>query len=599
MSDVSSVTSGTTGAGGGNMIRLTGLASGLDVDALVKKMMAADQAKLDKAKQDQQTTEWKQEAYQDIIKNIKDLQSSFFDSSSSDNDILSATNFAPFTVGGADGSSTVDTSVATFTPGVGAKTGKYSISVKQLAKGAGVGNTVTTLPTATPASAKAALSTKLTDINSSLSGSIKLALNANGATSDVNVTLDNTSGNATLGDLINAINNQGSGSVKATYSELTGQFNLNSTKTGSDTSLSIKSGSTASLSTILGFSAANSGGVTTANWTVSSTSTDTATGTIQKGQNADVIITPPGGSGVEVTDKTSNNFTIDGMTYTLSSEGTDSTHPVTASVTIGQDTQKVYDKIKSFIDKYNAIVDEIQTKLTEKPNSDYKPLTDAQKAEMSSTQITAWETKAKVGILRNDDNLQNLLDNLTTAFTTAVNNTGLSMGRYGGNSIGIDTSQDYTTPDHIDIADPTALKIAISTNCDQILKIFTNVSAAPAPIAADGSTKYDSSTQEYQEDGVFTRINTILQKNVGFTNTTLNTAILTSFANKQYDFTITGTGGKNTLPDQLYEEQLNIKKITDQMSTDQEKYYKQFSDLETVMNQLNSQQSQLSSMLGN
>ncbi|OAA93653.1 flagellar filament capping protein FliD [Clostridium coskatii] len=597
MSDVSSVTSGTTGAGGGNMIRLTGLASGLDVDALVKKMMAAEQAKLDKAKQDQQTTQWKQEAYQDIIKDIKDLQSSFFDASSSDKDILAATNFAPFNVSSADGLSAVDTSVATFTPGVGAKTGKYSISVKQLAKGAGISNTlyVPSNQTAT----KAQLSTKLTDIDPSLSGSVKLGLNANNATSDFNVTLDNTSGTATLGDLINAINDQGSGSVKATYSELTGQFNLNSTRTGSDTSLAIKSGSTASLSTILGFSAANSAGVTTADWTVSSTSTDTATGKIQKGQNADVIITPPGGSGVEVTDKTSNNFTIDGMTYTLSSEGTDSTHPVTASVTVGQDTQKVYDKIKSFIDKYNAIVDEIQTKLTEKPNSDYKPLTDAQKAEMSSTQITAWETKAKVGILRNDDNLQNLLDNLTTAFTTAVNNTGLSMGRYGGNSIGIDTSQDYTTPDHIDIADPTALKTAISNNCDQILKMFTNVSTAAAPIADDGSTKYDTSTQEYQEDGIFTRINTILQKNVGFTNTTLNTAILTSYANKQYDFTITGTGGKNTLPDQLYEEQLNIKKITAQMSTDQEKYYKQFSNLETVMNQLNAQQSQLSSMLGN
>lgn len=597
MSDVSSVTSGTTGAGGGNMIRLTGLASGLDVDALVKKMMAADQTKLDKAKQDQQTTEWKQEAYQDIIKDIKDLQSSFFDASSSDKDILSATNFAPFTVSSADGLSAVDTSVATFTPGVGAKTGKYSISVKQLAKGAGVSNIVTTLPTATPASAKAALSTKLTDINPSLSKSIKLVLNANNATSDVNVTLDNTSGTATLGDLINAINNQGSGSVKATYSELTGQFNLNSTKTGSDTSLAIKSGTDAEIFNMLGFSTTtavtiNKDGAT------GGTITDTTKTLIQKSQNADVVITPPGGSGVEVTDKTSNNFTIDGMTYTLSSEGTDPSHPVTASVTVGQDTQKVYDKIKSFIDKYNTIVDEIQTKLTEKPDSDYKPLTDAQKAGMSSSQITAWEAKAKVGILRNDDNLQNLLDNLTTAFTTAVNNTGLSIGRYGGNSIGIDTSEDYTTPDHIDIADPTALKTAISTNCDQILKMFTNVSTAAAPIAEDGSTKYDSSTQEYQEDGIFTRMSTILQKNVGFTNTTLNTAILTSYANKQYDFTTTGTGGNNTLPDQLYEEQLNIKKITDQMSTDQEKYYQQFSQLETVMNQLNAQQSQLSSMLG-
>ncbi|WP_406542613.1 flagellar filament capping protein FliD [Clostridium ljungdahlii] len=74
---------------------------------------------------------------------------------------------------------------------------------------------------------------------------------------------------------------------------------------------------------------------------------------------------------------------------------------------------------------------------------------------------------------------------------------------------------------------------------------------------------------------------------------------MTSYANKQYDFTLTGTGGKNTLPDQLYEQQLKIKDIKSKMSTDQEKYYQQFSKLETAMDRLNSQQLQLSSMLGN
>ena len=80
MSDVSSTSStpsGMTGAGGGSMIRITGMASGLDVDGMVKKMMAGEQTKLDKANQDQQTIQWKQDAYQDIIKEIKDLQSSF------------------------------------------------------------------------------------------------------------------------------------------------------------------------------------------------------------------------------------------------------------------------------------------------------------------------------------------------------------------------------------------------------------------------------------------------------------------------------------------------------------------------------------------
>lgn len=567
MSDISGTSStptGMTGAGGGQLLRITGMASGLDVDAMVKKMMAAEQTKLDKAKQDQQTIQWKQEAYQGIIKEIKDLQSSFFDSASSANNILSSTNFSPFTVSGGDAS------VATFTPGVGVQTGSYSITVNKLATGAGISNTL---------SGKT-LTTKLTDIDASLTGSISLVLNANGAGNDTTITLDNTSGNKTLGDLISAINNQGGGSVRASFSELTGEFKLNSTTTGSTTSLAIKGGTTAGLSSILGNNIIGQ--------TIDS-SIDTSTyTTARKGQDANVTITPPGvssGSGTTVT-KSTNNFTIDGMSYVLSSTGT-------TTVSVGADTQKVYDKIKGFIDKYNTIIDEIQTKLTEKKDSNYKPLTDSQKSSMSDSQITAWETKAKVGILRNDDNLQNLLSDLRTAFTTAVNNTGLTFGSYGSNSFGIDTSKDYTKPGHIDIADSSKLKAAISNNADQILKIFTNVSSA-----TDGSTSYNSNTTQYKEDGIFTRINTILQNNVGYTNTTLNTAILTSYANTQYDYSYTGGSGKNTLPDQLYAKQLMIKSITDSMNTKQEKYYQQFSQLETAMNQLNAQQAQLSSMLG-
>jgi len=557
MSDVSSTTyTGMSGAGGGSLLRLTGMATGLDVDGMVKKMMAAEQTKLDKAKQNQQTTQWKQEAYQDIIKKIKDLQSSFFDSASSDKNILSSTSYAPFSVSGV-GTATVDTSVATFTPTTGAKSGKYSVTVNKLATGAGLSNTL---------SGKS-LSTKLTDIG--LSGGISLVLNANDASSDTTITLDNSDGSKTLGDLINSINNQAAGTVKATFSELTGEFDLNSTTTGSNTSLAIKSGTTASLSNIFGSNIIGR--------------------TITNGNNADITITPPGGSPVTLNDtngnaKSSNNFVIDGMSYNLSSTGT-------ATVSVGTDTQKVYDKIKGFIDKYNAIVDDIQTKLTEKKDSSYKPLTDTQKASMSESQITAWETKAKVGILRNDSNLQNMLNDLKSAFTTGVSNTGISLGRYGGNSFGIDTSSDYTKPSHIDIVDESKLKAAISSNSDQILKLFTNVSTS------NDDSAYTSSNAKYKEDGIFTRINKILQTNVGYTNTTLNSAVLTAYANKQYDYSSTGSGGKNTLPDQIYEQQLAIKKITDSMSDKQEKYYQQFSALETAMNQLNSQQSMLSSMI--
>lgn len=585
MSNVSSSSSyttpsGMTGAGGGNMLRITGMATGLDVDAMVKKMMAAEQTKLDKAKQQQQTIQWRQDAYQSIIKDIKDLQSSFFDSGSSDKNILSSTNFAPFNVSGVGGAA-LDTSVATFTPGVGTQSGQYSIAVKQLAAGAGISNSL---------SGKT-LSTKLSDMG--LNGNISLVLNVNGASSDITVTLDNSGGTKTIGDLVSSINNQAGASVKASFSELTGKFNLSTVVTGETTSLTIKSGTTIALSNIIGsgtgaFGAdANLDGITDVNGTAQA-----------NGTNVDVTITPPGSTdGIHVTDKTNNNFTIDGMNYSLSSiSPTNAGVPIATTVNVGTDTQKVYDKIKGFIDKYNTIVDEIQTKLTEKKDINYKPLTDAQKASMSDSQITAWETKAKVGILRNDDNLQNLLNELRSAFNTGVSDTSLSLGKYGNNSFGIDSADfsNLTNPNHIFIVDESKLKAAIASKSDQILKMFTNVSSKTD---ADDSKTYDNTKIQYQEDGVFTRISKILQTNVGYTNTTFNSAVLTSYANTQYDYSSTGGAGQNTLPDQLYEQQLMIKKLTDSMNTKQEAYYQQFSQLETAMNQFNAQQSMLSSMI--
>ncbi|WP_406547962.1 flagellar filament capping protein FliD [Clostridium ljungdahlii] len=295
---------------------------------------------------------------------------------------MSQSNFAPFTVSDANGASTVDTSVATFNPMVGAQTGKYSISVTQLAKGAGVTNTL---------AAGTKLTTKLTDITGTTAEgteatSLKkvITLTVNTGASDVNITLDNTDGNASVGDLVNAINNQSGGSVKAKFSELTGQFALSSSGTGKSSTLTIKSGTTASLSSIIGFSTdvvSNKGTGTTTNtvtkdgvtttttvtegdWEITSESasnykvTDAAKVVIQNSQNADVTITVPGGSPVTLNGtngnaQSTNNFTIDGVSYVLSSEGN-------ASVNIGSDTGKVYDKIKSFIDKYNDIVDDIQ-----------------------------------------------------------------------------------------------------------------------------------------------------------------------------------------------------------------------------------------------
>lgn len=553
MADVGSTPSGLTGAGGGNMLRITGMATGLDVDGMVKKMMAAEQTKVDKVKQARQIIAWRQEAYQDIIKDLKDFQNSFFDSTSSDKNILSGANFSPFDISGVNGA------IANISASNSAITGNYTLNVAALAKGGGVSESL---------ASGVNLSTKLTDKDASLKASLELDLTINGSATPLKLSIDNTSGNMTLGDLVNAISNASGGTVKASYSELSGKFNLVTSQTGENTTLNINNTSSGNLLNFLNLS----GDV----------------GLDKKGSNADFTIVVPGDSTVyHITDKTSNNFSIDGVNYNLVGNGS-------TTFSLSQNTQKVYDKIKGFIDKYNAIVDKIQTKLNEKKNYSYKPLTDSQKSDMKEAEITAWESKAKQGILRNDDNLETMLDNLRAAFSTAVTNSGLSIGKYAPNSIGIDFSTDYNKPAHVDIIDETKLKDAIAQNGDKILKMFTNASST----ALSGS--YDPSKATYQEDGIFTRVKKVLESNVGYTNVYLNNSILTKYANYQDDYSIYGasSSGTNTLPDQLYQKDNLIKTMMDALNTKQESYYQQFSKLETAMNQLNQQQAYLSQQMG-
>lgn len=643
MSDVT----GLTGSGGGTKIRITGMASGLDVDAMVKKMMAAEQVKVDKAKQDQQTIQWKQEAYQDIIKDIKDLQSSFFDSASSDKNILSSANLAGFdTI-----ITSSDTSALSVMAGAGAKSGNYSVSF--------------TKPTASDVDGQLAVAAVKSGevINRSVSTTMSelgwssgnITFKYNGSTTDTSITVASTD---KISDIITKISAASGSAVTASFDESTGQFTMKATQSmqvtsdfsplgltndtaaltvakigtginpnlsttmsnlgcssgnitfkynGNATNTTVAINGTDKISDIIGKISAASGGAVTASFsqlTGKFTLQTVATGSNQSlqvtsdfsplglksdasaslGNDAIVYITPPGGTTAIKVVKSTNNFTIDGITYNLQKK-------VDTNFSATQNSSKVYDKIKGYLDKYNAIVDKIQTKLTEKKDYNYKPLTDAQKESMKDTEITSWESKAKKGILKNDENLQNMLNDLRSAFTTSVKGVNISMGKYGDSSIGLDFSSDYTQSEHIDITDPSKLKDAIATKGDQILKFFTNVST-------NTSVNKDGKTEGYHESGVFARIKNILENNAGYTNTSLNTSILTKYANKQDDYSKFGTSGNNTLPDQIYQKQLLINKLNESLSDKQESYYQKFSKLETVMNNLNSQQSWLSQQFG-
>ena len=50
--------------------RIGGLASGMDIDSMVEKLMQAEKAPLNKLYQKKQTHEWQRDAYRDVNKKL-------------------------------------------------------------------------------------------------------------------------------------------------------------------------------------------------------------------------------------------------------------------------------------------------------------------------------------------------------------------------------------------------------------------------------------------------------------------------------------------------------------------------------------------------
>lgn len=550
-------------------LRITGMASGLDVDTTVKQLIKAQSAKVDKVKQDKQIVQWKQELYREIIGDLNTIKSTYFDVLKSDTYMLSSNNYSGFDVTTYDSGTTTTSLYASATAGTGAQTGTYKVDFTDghLAVAAGVKSNgkITTL-----SGGDATGSTKMSDLGIPVQDITITYNNGAGAISKtVSITADTT-----LSQLASAINSATSSGVVAKFSELTGQFSIQTASTGATTTLRLSGDATFLEKLKLGDGISTSVDETTTNYKI-------------EPQDLSVKITPPGGSAVPVS-KSTNKFTIDGITYNLlSDKKSDGITPVITDITVTTNTQKPYDKIKAFIDKYNEVIGKINTKIQEKVQYDYKPLTDEQKKEMEKEDIEAWEAKAKEGLLKHDSNLENMLTSMRRAFFDEVEGAGITL-----KEIGLSTSSDISQRGKI-IIDETKLKNAIQNNGQQVANLFMKASTSIPSYDPDLSNA-DRTTRN-SEEGIFQRINDILQDYVRTTrNDSGKKGILLEKAGVKGDF----TEFNNLLSTEITYKDKIINDLLDKLADKEEKYYLQFSKLEQAMNKMNAQSSWLSQQLG-
>ncbi|ANU42909.1 flagellar hook protein [Flavonifractor plautii] len=271
--------------------------------------------------------------------------------------------------------------------------------------------------------------------------------------------------------------------------------------------------------------------------------------------------------------RSSNTFDLDGMSITLNGtfEVKDGETPVTFSSKT--DTDKIIDVVKTMVEDYNAIVSEVKKAYSDMPleksdGSRYKPLTDEDKADMTESEIKAYEEKAKTGILFMDRDLSSLYSALRSAVAP-----GSSDGSFL-RSIGIKTSyEDGLTTLSLD---ENALREALEQNPDQVKDAFTK-----------------SKENGAASDGLMASIQKVTDRYAATTGATKG--ILIEKAGSKYS---PSAALNNTLLEQMKDIDKQVDKWQAKMSDKVDYYTNKFTQLEMLIAQMNSQSSSLAGMMG-
>lgn len=249
----------------------------------------------------------------------------------------------------------------------------------------------------------------------------------------------------------------------------------------------------------------------------------------------------------------SNSFTIDNITYNVNGVNPDGD---LVSMSSSEDTKQTVEKLQAFINDYNKMMDDIYKSVTEKKNKDYPPLTEAQKEEMSEEEIEKWEKKAKEGMLKNDRELRNFMEDIKKVIFEPIGDLGVTL-----RDIGIKSDDDYNKPGQIHL------------DVDKFTKALKE----------DGDLVYKATT------GAFGKIKDVTYKYAGSSG---------SIFVKKAGMEKTSSAVNNLFSEQLKRQEAQIKNLTRKMKEKESDLYKKFARLEANMNKLNSQMSYLSSSMG-
>jgi len=428
-------------------MRISGFASGMDIDSMVQQMMKAKRIPVDKLGQKKQVLEWQRESYRELNAKMVNFRN---------NKLFNYNKVSTF--------SQVKSEVTGDTTAVSAKAvgnavnGTMTIKVIDLAKpcnntGSDIRSTGKSIDvTKILMDQKANFSAEGESV---ITNGMDISFKINGK--QVNIDPNTMS----MNDVISAINSQTD--VQAVYDEGTGKVLLSTKETGKNSKIEITDDTQGFMSNVLKIT------------------NSSATGDDASFELNGLLTTRP-----------SNSFTINGVEIKLNAKSTTSTTTITTS----KDVDKIVNDIKDFINEYNDLIKLLNEKTKETRYRDFKPLTDDQRKELKESEITNWEAKAKSGLLAGDSILTKVLADMRLSIASEVSSTG-NIKQIA--AVGIETGT-YKEVGKLYLKNEDKLRDALANDPDSVIALFT--SNPPPTTDANG----ESVPPAHKALGIFQRL---------------------------------------------------------------------------------------------
>lgn len=517
-------------------LRITGLASGMDIDSIVESQLYTYKNKINTEKQKKEVLEIQQELYRTVMSDCNNFYNKYLDITK-DSSVLKSKNYKSISYN----SSNSNVATAEANASVTSKD-TFDIEVTQMATSA---------------------TTTVTLNELKKSGD---TLQISYADKDpIEIDISKCTTDKELGETINkALKVYG---MKAYYSEFAKGVVIETTEVGSELEASGK--------TIENTFTVKIGNVNKDDKKFTESSDPNAAITVTKGKDLEAVITKTTG-GVKqslVVGKdikaSGNSVSVDGVVFNMNSVGT-------TTLTGTKDITAAKNMIKEFVNDYNTLMKSLNTLVNEKRDRNYQPLTDAQKEEMTESQIEKWEAKVKTGQLARDSDITRIINSLKRTTQEAVKGVGLSL-----ENIGIKPVSDYGGNNNGTFEiDEDALTKALEENLDEVVNLLMGYPEDSASL---------SETEKYNSKGIFQRMKDVFAS---------ETVSASSSLAKKAGLVNTSTFTNNDITKSISSYEKKIKQMESNLASKQQALYSKWASVEKMMNNYNSQANYLASYLG-